>query len=135
NWAVAKLIEALFNTGHLSDVGCTYKLISRPLAEQLNPHLTVGGAHFGPELMLRVITSGARFVEVPVNYLPRVGESTSTGDLGKAFMLGMRMIAFILTYRLDTLGRNHQPKAPLRKLDLGVPEVRTPTPLVRNVAS
>ena len=27
NWAVAKLIEVLFNTSHLSDVGCTYRLL------------------------------------------------------------------------------------------------------------
>jgi glycosyltransferase involved in cell wall biosynthesis len=116
NWAVAKLVEALFNTSHLSDVGCTYKLLSRPLAERLLPQFTVGGSHFGPELMLRVITSGARFVEVPVNYLPRVGHSAVTGDGRKAFFLGMRMIAFILFYRLSTLGRTRRPPAPVASL-------------------
>ena len=30
--------------------------------------------------MLLTITSGARFVEVPVNYLPRVGASSVTGQ-------------------------------------------------------
>lgn len=112
NWAVAKLVEAIFNTSHLSDVGCTYKLISRPLAERLNPQFRVGGSHFGPELMLRVITSGARFVEVPVNYLPRVGHSAVTGDQRKAFKLGMQMIAYILAFRLATLGRSRRPPAP-----------------------
>ena len=112
NWAVAKMVEVLFNTSHLSDVGCTYKLISRPLAEQLGPRFTVGDSHFGPELMLRVITSGARFVEVPVNYLPRVGQSAVTGDHAKAFGLGLRMIAFILRYRLATLGRGRRSRAP-----------------------
>ena len=29
NWAVAKMIEVLFNTSHLSDVGCTYRLLRR----------------------------------------------------------------------------------------------------------
>ena len=29
NWAVAKLIEVLLNTSHLSDVGCTYRLLKR----------------------------------------------------------------------------------------------------------
>ena len=29
NWAVAKLVEVLFNTSHLSDVGCTYRLLHR----------------------------------------------------------------------------------------------------------
>lgn len=113
NWAVAKLVEVLFNTSHLSDVGCTYKLLRRPLAEQLLPQFTVGDSHFGPELMLRVITSGARFVEIPVNYLPRVGESAVTGDLRKAFILGLQMIFFILRFRLATLGRRTRPPAPL----------------------
>lgn len=108
NWAVAKMVEALFNTSHLSDVGCTYKLLTRPLAQQLLPQFTVGDSHFGPELMLRVITSGARFVEVPVNYLPRVGVSAVTGDLRKAFVLGMQMIFFILRYRLVTIGKSHR---------------------------
>ena len=31
NWAVAKVIEVLFNTSHLSDVGCTYRLLRREL--------------------------------------------------------------------------------------------------------
>lgn len=106
NWAVAKLVEALFNTSHLSDVGCTYRLLRRDLARRLLPRLRVGGSHFGPELMLATITSGARFVEVPINYLPRVGASSVTGDLRKAFVLGVQMIAFILLYRLRTLGRS-----------------------------
>ena len=112
NWAVAKSIEALFNTSHLSDVGCTYKLLTRELAGQLLPRFKVGDSHFGPELMLGVITSGARFVEVPVNYLPRVGESAVTGDLRTAFGLGLRMIGFILRYRLRTLGRARKAPRP-----------------------
>lgn len=111
NWAVAKLVEALFNTSHLSDVGCTYKLLHRSLAQRLLPALRVGGSHFGPELMLAVITSGARFVEVPVNYLPRVGTSAVTGDLRKALVLGLQMIGFILLYRLKTLGKTRRPPA------------------------
>jgi glycosyltransferase involved in cell wall biosynthesis len=125
NWAVAKLVEVLFNTSHLSDVGCTYKLLRRELAQQLLPQFTVGDSHFGPELMLRVITSGARFVEIPVNYLPRVGQSAVTGDLFQAFVLGLQMIAFILRYRLATIGRRPRQPAPLRserRLALRVPE-------------
>src|ERR671917_466887 len=118
NWAVAKLVEALFNTSHLSDVGCTYKLLTRPLAERLNPVLTVGGSHFGPELMLRTIASGARFVEVPVNYLPRVGQSAVTGDLRKAVVLGLQMIFFIIQYRMTTLGRNRRPDARIGPIEL-----------------
>ncbi|MCC7021912.1 MAG: glycosyltransferase family 2 protein [Thermomicrobiales bacterium] len=111
NWAVAKMVEVLFNTSHLSDVGCTYRLLTRPLAEQLSPRFAVGDSHFGPELMLRVITSGARFVEVPVNYLPRVGHSAVTGDMRKAVLLGLQMIVFILRFRVATLGHTRKPRA------------------------
>src|SRR5438477_8954601 len=50
NWAVAKLIEALFNTSHLSDVGCTYKLLRQPLAKSIAEQMTVGGSHAGVEI-------------------------------------------------------------------------------------
>ncbi len=128
NWAVAKLVEALFNTSHLSDVGCTYKLLHRELAERLLPRFTVGDSHFGPELMLRVITSGERFVEVPVNYLPRVGHSAVTGDLRKAFVLGVQMIAFILRYRLATIGQGRRPGARVGTAPGGqpVPDIVSP---------
>src|SRR5207237_8651621 len=45
NWAVAKLIEALFNTSHLSDVGCTYRAFHRQLAHELAASMRVGGSH------------------------------------------------------------------------------------------
>lgn len=115
NWAVAKLVEVLFNTSHLSDVGCTYRLLTRETLENIQSKFSVGGSHFGPELMLLIITSGARVVEVPVNYLPRVGESSVTGDSGKAIKLGLQMIAYIIQFRLRT-AREGRGKATLRSL-------------------
>jgi glycosyltransferase involved in cell wall biosynthesis len=105
NWAVAKLIEVLFDTSHLSDVGCTYRLLRREALVRVQDRFSVGGEHFGPELMLLCLTSDLRVVEVPVNYLPRVGVSSVTEDLGVAFRLGLRMTSFILQFRLRTLGR------------------------------
>jgi glycosyltransferase involved in cell wall biosynthesis len=100
NWAVAKLIEVLFDTSHLSDVGCTYRLLRRSAAEHVADRLRVGGSHAGAELMLLAITSGARFIEVPVNYLPRVGVSSVTGKRVTALGVGLRMIALILRFRI-----------------------------------
>jgi glycosyltransferase involved in cell wall biosynthesis len=101
NWAVAKLVEALFNTSHLSDVGCTYRPFTREMADQVADEMTIGGNHAGAEILLLTITSGARFVEVPVNYLPRVGRSAATGNLGAALAIGMRMIGLILRRRFQ----------------------------------
>jgi glycosyltransferase involved in cell wall biosynthesis len=100
NWAVAKLIEVLFDTSHLSDVGCTYRLLRSDVAAHVAGNLTVGGSHAGAEIILLTVTSGARFVEVPVNYLPRVGVSSVTGDPRAAVDVGLRMILLILRTRL-----------------------------------
>ncbi len=99
NWAVAKLIEVLYNTSHLSDVGCTYRLLRASTAKEIASKMTVGGSHAGAEIMLLTIVSGARFVEVPVNYLPRVGVSAVTGHPLKALAVGLRMIALTLSMR------------------------------------
>ena len=37
NWAVAKLIEMLFNTVSLSDVGCTFRVLRRAANESITP--------------------------------------------------------------------------------------------------
>ena len=100
NWAVAKMVEVFFNTSHLSDIGCTYRLLSRDTAEYFAEKMTVGGSHAGPEMLMLTITSGLRFVEIPVNYLPRVGTSSVTGHPLKAVGLGLRMIVFILGARI-----------------------------------
>lgn len=106
NWIVAKMVRVLFKSAHLSDVGCTYRLFTRAAVDTVLPQLTIGGSQLGPELMLRTITSGLRFVEVPVNYLPRVGVSSVTGDMRKAVWLGMQMILLILSLRVRTWPRS-----------------------------
>lgn len=100
NWAVAKMVEFLFNTSHLSDIGCTYRLLTRETADFLAANMKVGTSHAGPEMLMLLLASKRRFVEVPVNYLPRVGTSSVTGDYGVAFLLGMRMIRLIIGFRL-----------------------------------
>lgn len=111
NWAVAKLIEVLYNTSHLSDVGCTYRLLRAPTAREVAEKMRVGGSHAGAEIMLLTILSGARFVEVPVNYLPRVGISSVTGSPVKAIGVGLRMIWLILAYRRSAPRRRVRPPA------------------------
>jgi glycosyltransferase involved in cell wall biosynthesis len=111
NWAVAKLVEALFNTNHLSDVGCTYRLLRAPAAKRIAAEMTIGGSHAGAEIMLLAILSGARIVEVPVNYLPRVGKSSVTGDPVKAVQVGLQMIALVLRWRWKTPRRRARPSA------------------------
>jgi glycosyltransferase involved in cell wall biosynthesis len=129
NWAVAKLIEVLFNTSHLSDVGCTYRVLGREMADHAAGSMRVGGSHAGVEIMLLTIVSGARFVEVPVNYLPRVGASSVTGKRITAVQVGLRMIQLILRFRRTTPRRLMRAPAFVHVRSATSDEVRERVPL------
>jgi glycosyltransferase involved in cell wall biosynthesis len=99
NWAVAKLMEFLFNSTNLTDVGCTMRLIRREALREIESEFTIDGSAFGPEMMLLSLLHGHSVIQVPVNYLPRVGQSSVTGDIRKTVPLGLWMIALIVQYR------------------------------------
>jgi len=103
NVAVAKLLEYLHNGPCLTDVGCTYKLLRRDALQHLIPMCTVGQSHFSPELMILAIRTKLNCVEIPVHYQPRTGTSKITGSTWKAFRLGLRMIAMIVSYRFKPI--------------------------------
>jgi glycosyltransferase involved in cell wall biosynthesis len=105
NWAVAKLMEVLFNTTNLTDVGCTMRLIHRHALDEIAPEFTIDGSAFGPEMMVLSVVHQQRVVQIPVNYLPRIGESSVTGDIRKTVPLGLWMIGIIMSHRLRTWGR------------------------------
>ena len=112
NWAVAKYMEFLYNATSLTDVGCTMRLVRRDVTDALRDQFRVDGSQFGPEMMVLTLTNRFRVIQVPVNYLPRVGDSAVTGDLATAFALGCQMIWLITTRRLDGLGRRWWGPAP-----------------------
>ena len=100
NWSVAKLMELLFNSTNLTDVGCTMRLVRREALRELEGEFTIGGSAFGLEMMLLSLLHGLRVIQVPLNYLPRIGVSSVTGDVRKALALGVAMIGLVLRYRL-----------------------------------
>lgn len=105
NCAVAKLLEYVHNGPCLTDVGCTYKLFTRPALRQILPVLEVGDSRLSPEVIIAAVRLGFRCVEIPVMYGSRVGESKITGDSLKAFTLGLAMIELILRYRFRSFQR------------------------------
>jgi glycosyltransferase involved in cell wall biosynthesis len=100
NWAVAKVIEVLFNTAYLSDVGCTFRVVSRERVAALLPELHLTGSAFGLEMLLAAVRQRATIVQVPVNYRPRVGVSSVTGELRKTVPLGLEMLSMVLRMRV-----------------------------------
>ena len=100
NWAVAKLVEVLFNAPSLSDVGCTFRVLSRERKMDVLSRSRLAGSAYGLEMLLLAVVRHAKVVQVPVNYHPRVGVSSVTGDLAKTVRLGLEMIALVLRTRV-----------------------------------
>lgn len=100
NYSVAKLMEVLFNSISLTDVGCTMRCVRRDALRELEPLFTVDGSFFGPEMMVLSLLKQMRIIQVPVNYTKRMGHSSVTGNKVVAFGLGLRMIRMILSSRL-----------------------------------
>ena len=105
NWFVAKILEVLHNGPTMTDVGCTYKLVSRKALESIKDLFpqSPGDGTFSPELMIWLIRRGFRPLEIPVIFLPRVGESMYTGSVSKAAYLGFRMVLRIVGYRFRSV--------------------------------
>ena len=98
NWFVAKMMQVLYRTSSLSDVGCTFRLIRKKPLHKIQKQFRVMSGFFGPEMMLLTNHFDIPFVQIPIKYKARIGESSYTGDFKKAFVLGMKMIWFIITF-------------------------------------
>jgi glycosyltransferase involved in cell wall biosynthesis len=100
NWSVAKLMEVLFNTCSLTDVGCTFRIMNRRVKNRVLESCRVPGNAFGPAMMITTFLYKFKTIQIPLNYRPRIGESSVTGDHWVAFKLGIRMALLILAERV-----------------------------------
>jgi glycosyltransferase involved in cell wall biosynthesis len=100
NWLWAKWVEVLFNGPVLTDVGCTYKLVSRQALNKIIDlfPLSRGDGTFNPEFMIWILRRKLKTVEIPIIYKERVGKSMYTGSIWRAAKLGVKMIPVILRY-------------------------------------
>lgn len=96
NYAVAKALEWLYGCCFLSDCGCTFRLIHRGAVERIRPDLHVGRSHFLPNMVIAARMNGVGFIEIPVTYRGRVGESKITGNIKGMLKTGFAMIGVIL---------------------------------------
>jgi glycosyltransferase involved in cell wall biosynthesis len=105
NWLWAKFIEVLFNGPVLTDVGCTYKLISRNALNKVKDlfPMSDGDGKFSPELMIWLVKRGVNMIEIPLIYKERVGQSMYTGSIWKAAKLGFKMLPLIIKYRFKKI--------------------------------
>ena len=96
NILVAKLLEYLFGGPSLTDVGCSYKAFKASSLKKIINKLNVRGSHFQPELMIRLIESNLKIVEIPVFYLKRTGYSKITYSFYSSLTVAIRMLLLII---------------------------------------
>lgn len=114
NVLVAKMLEILFNTNALTEVGCTYKCLSREVLDDLSRYWTTTNALFATELLLIVVARKIRYVEIPITFGARVGASSLTATFAQLASWGWRIFVFILEFwaRWMLAGRRLRPVRP-----------------------
>ena len=103
NIIVAKILEYMFLGPTLSDVGCTYKVLSKSAYEQIKKNLTIVGSEFQPELMINLILKKVKILEIPVNYLEREGKSKITYNFTSSSVLATKMLLLMFKMRIKSL--------------------------------
>jgi glycosyltransferase involved in cell wall biosynthesis len=100
NFVGGKLLEAKhLGRGTISDVGTTFKLCrSDYLREHLSGFDPRVNLEFNAHFLDRVLGSGAKLVEVPITFSPRVGQSKGGNTSNRrATKVGVRMLIGIIT--------------------------------------
>lgn len=103
NVTMAKILELLWYFPHeprLTDVGCTYRLLSRAAWAHVREGCREPGPAFSPEMICEAYRHGLRVVEIPVHYYRRRGgESKHSATFGKLAKLALKMLRTILRKR------------------------------------
>ncbi len=73
NVLLAKLLELFWwqFEGRLTDVGCTFRAIWRSSYEEARLRITSPGPEFAAEMVIELLRSRKRIIEIPVNYYNR----------------------------------------------------------------
>jgi glycosyltransferase involved in cell wall biosynthesis len=107
NVAMAKWLELLWYFRHeprFTDVGCTYRAITKDCWQKIRGSMTSTGPAFSPEMMCEALMKGGRVIEIPVTYSPRAGgESKHSDTFGRQARTAWKMFRVICRKRF--LGR------------------------------
>lgn len=104
NRAVAWLLSALWwrSSCRLTDVGCTYRVLTAEAWTALRDGARADGPEFSPQMICAAFERGLAVREIPVRYGTRArGESKHTGSLPAAARTAARMLRAILAARLS----------------------------------
>ena len=103
NVVMAKWLELLWFypvEPRFTDVGCTYRALTRETFTRIRPHLHATGPAFSPEMMCAALRAGCRIIEVPVTYSRRAGgQSKHSESFAKICKTAWMMFKTICRHR------------------------------------
>jgi dTDP-glucose pyrophosphorylase len=104
NLAVAKLIELLWlykSEPRLTDVGCTYRAIWKPVYYEIRDSLKGVGPEFSPEMIIEAMRYNKRIIEIPVTYSGRIaGNSKFSASFFSTAKTALKMLKLIFKKKL-----------------------------------
>jgi len=113
NVTVAKLLELMWYFScepRLTDVGCTYRCLTKATWHRIRSHVREPGPAFSPEMMAEALVQRIRLIEVPVNYFPRKGgESKHSAGWLKILKTARGMLKAIIRKRWEGFQRAPDP--------------------------
>ena len=83
NVFMAKFLQLLWLRPHeprFTDVGCTYRALTRETFERIRPQLRETGPALSPEMMCAALNAQCRVIEIPVTYSRRGGGTSKHSD-------------------------------------------------------
>ena len=95
-----------------TDVGCTYRALSRETFGKIRARLTETGPAFSPEMMCAALQERCRIIEIPVTYAPRLGGQSKHSDtFGRQARTAWKMFRTICRKRFLERGSPIPPAA------------------------
>jgi glycosyltransferase involved in cell wall biosynthesis len=102
----AKSVEILFNTNALTEVGCTYKLFTKETLKKFSKQWRTTNALFATELLLLTISQKYKYIEIPISFKKRVGNSSLTGQWYQLVKWGLYIEGYIFIFWLKWISHN-----------------------------
>ncbi len=100
NVLLAKFMEILWwkFEGRFTDVGCTFRAIWKSTFDKIKDKLNTKGPEFSAEMMIEVLNSNGRIIEIPVNYF---NTSEAMYRKYRNFQTFFRFLLMIIKKRLN----------------------------------
>jgi glycosyltransferase involved in cell wall biosynthesis len=118
NVAMAKILQLLWlrpDEPRFTDVGCTFRALTKTPFEAIRPLLTQRGPAFSPEMMCAALVQRRRVIEIPVTYRQRAGgESKHSDSFGRQARTAWGMFKIIIRRRLSSLFSGNSPASETR---------------------